>query len=67
MKTNKFFFLLSDDTCTYLDNQINYHIFKIPHQINEALEVTRQELEFQVAKSHSQGISILSALALELG
>ena len=27
----------SENVCSYLDDQINYHVFKIPHQINEAL------------------------------
>merc|ERR1719340_533007 len=58
---------IPEDACTYLDNQINYHIFKIPNQIDKALEVARKDLAFKVSKSHSQGISILSAVTLDVG
>ena len=58
---------LFSDSCSFLDYKIQSLVSKIPGQIVLGTEEARKELQFRVDKSHSQGISILSALALDLG
>ena len=57
---------LISEPCHYLESIIHYHVTRLPNLIDEARKVTQKELQFRVAKSQSQGISLGTAVFLDL-
>ena len=62
-----YFFCLVSEPCSVLDSLIQYHVYNIPFLIDKGKEVAKKNFEFAVAKSKSQGISLLLGVVTDIG
>ena len=60
-------FCLVSEPCSVLDSLIQYHVYNIPFLIDKGKEVAKKNFEFAVAKSKSQGISLLLGVMTDIG
>ena len=60
------FFSLVSEPCSVLDSLIQYHVYNIPFLIDKGKEVAKKNFQFAVAKSKSQGISLLLGVVTDI-
>ena len=58
---------LVSETCLVLDSLIQYHVYNIPFLIDKGKEEAKKNFQFAVAKSTSQGISLLLGVVTDIG
>ena len=58
---------LVSETCLVLDSLIQYHVYNLPFLIDKGKEEAKKNFQFAVAKSTSQGISLLLGVVTDIG